>query len=153
MPIRIINNYLLLYLFIALGYYFSPASLRVTLFPVAVVVSFFAFKDMLYKRLLVTKQKKIFRYLIFFMFVIIFIQLVNQTITPFVLYIVTSFSIAIFAINNKFDVNYIKIPVYFFALICLFFLVTRGNVYGVFPDMSVNYISVVFVMNTVVICT
>ncbi|WP_396596531.1 hypothetical protein [Dokdonia sp. R86516] len=87
----------------------------------------------------------------FFLATTILIQTVNGTLSVFILMLIAGPSLAYFVYNNKFSTRIIKIPILIFGFYFMAFYVLKGTLEGAFLQMSVNYVSVVMIMNTVLI--
>src|SRR5690606_35000139 len=136
--------FLLIYLLGALLYYFLGDGVRAMLFPVFLGVSVVSFRSLYVNRLITRSDLRVIPFFLILTVITFFLQILNDNLTPFVLYICSSYCIALLLIRGKINSAPIKFPLYLFAVICAVVFLSRGTIYNVFPAMSVNYVSVVF---------
>lgn len=142
---------LLSYLLITMSYFFGNDAIRLFLFPLVVGVSVLSFITLLKSRLIGTREIKAFRYFFFLFITTFLVQLFNDNLTPFVVYILSMYPLSLLLLKGKIQSKYIKIPLYLFTAICSAVFLIKGSIYNIFPSMSVNYVSVVYIMNCIVI--
>ena len=147
-----LNSFILCaYLIVAFLYYIGNDFMRLPLYGLVLVLSIFG--------LMYTKSiRSDFRFklgpIIFYTFLIgstTLIQTINSTLSVFILMLVAGPCFAYFVYNNKFSTKLLKIPILIFGVYFLFFYVLKGSLEGSFMQMSVNYVSVVMIMNIVLI--
>lgn len=144
------SQILLAYLLIGFLYYLGNTPIRALLFGIVLMLSFvliFSFKNQ-YK--IGNKKEIVFKS--FFLFaIVLLIQVFNETLTPFTLYILSAPILALFIIRNNFDTKTLKISIYIISVVFLLFFIVKRNLAGIFYQMSVNYVSVVLIMNVVIV--
>lgn len=143
--------YLGFYLLVALAYFFATDALRIFLFPVVILISLFSFISLTHGNQISKKDFKNYKYFVILFFITLLINIFNDNLTPFVIYIITVYPLSLLLLKGTIITKYIKFPTYLFSGICFIIFITKGSIYNIFPSMSVNYVSVVFIMNVVVI--
>ena len=151
MPVKYNSYALVFYMVTAFSYYFVGTALRGVFFFTLVILSVLLFVSQNLKDARgLFVERRVVNFLVVF-FVVLIIQLINNTLTPFVLYIVAAPCLAIFILKNKFNTRILKIPVFIMASVFSVYYILHKTLEGAFSEMSVNYVSVVLIMNAILI--
>jgi hypothetical protein len=81
----------------------------------------------------------------------VLVQLINNTLTPFVVYYLSSPLIAYFIYTNHFNTKILTLPFYAFASYILSYFFLHRNLFGVLNNVSENYLSIILIMNLITI--
>lgn len=142
---------LALYMFLASIYYLSDESFRLVIFGLSLFIAFY----MGVKReegLFVLKiPKKVLAFFFSVFSIVVLIQVINGTFTPFVLYCFSSPLVAYFIYSNKFNTKILTIPLYIIASYVIIYYALNKTVIGALKNVSENYLSVILIMNIITI--
>ena len=138
------NTLFFLYLFFQTLYYFINDALRPLLFVLLVIITSLPIISWVlkFKRARIS-PKTLF---IFAMSsVILFIQIVNRTLTPFVIYLFTIPVFTYYMVARDIKIFPTKFLFYSLSFYFTFYYLNKGSMIGIFSGLSENYVSTILI--------
>ncbi len=138
-----------IYIFLSSIYYIFNLPIRALIFIITFFISIY-FGVKIKNGFFILKVPKSLYAIVFVIFCFtFFVQLVNNTLTPFVIYYLTSPIIAYFIYSNKFNTKILSIPFYIFSFYTTYYFIINKGLFGILNSVSENYLSIILIMNLV----
>ncbi len=135
------------YMFIASIYYMFNDTVRIVFFGISLGISLYMSVKVENSNSVLKVPVRLFRLFICIFIFTLFVQVINDTFTPLILYYLSSPLVAYFVYKNKFNTKILQVPFYVFSSYILIYFYFRRNLTGVLNLVSENYISIIIIMN------
>ncbi|MDP2541105.1 hypothetical protein [Tenacibaculum discolor] len=147
---RVNSIILAFYMLLASVYYLFNDAARIVIFGFLLLLIFYIGVRVKEKKFFLKTHKNFFLVMSCIFGYTLIIQLINNTLTPFTIYYLTSPVLSYFIFSNRFNTRYIVIPFYIFCSYLLLYFLLHKNLIGVLNGtVSENYVSVILIMNIV----
>lgn len=150
--IKLKNSIVLMsYLSLASVYYLFGDVVRLLIFVLALLLSLYMGTGVTNNKITFKIPNRVFWIMLTIFTISVAVQLINLTLTPFVIYYLSTPLVAYFIYRKEFNSKLISIPFYGFSLYSAIYFLMHRSLLGIMGEVSENYVSVVLIMNIAII--